>query len=161
MNTSRELEILREVISIGNVATSSLQLMRDTLDVALRLLDFDTGATFLINYDKRIFEATYQKGAAEGFLKELGTVSIDGKRYRGLLEGKPMISEDYPASIPVAAEWELLSMACIPFVSKGKVIGVMDLFSKKRFHFPESMVQTLIAIGRVVGESLARVMAEE
>ena len=55
----------------------------------------------------------------------------------------------------------MLSIACIPFVSKGKVLRVMDLFSKKRVHFPESMLQTLIAIGRVAGESLTRVISEE
>lgn len=159
-----ELEMLNHIISVSSTAINLDEVLPEILLSTLSLLDFDGGGIYLTNFGDRRAELRYHYGLPEEFIEEVNLISIDEQPYRTLfLKGEPIITENYPSmsSRQYPVEWGLLSLASIPLIAKNKVIGALNVASKKQHHFSDEEINILQAIGREAGTTISRGLLEE
>ena len=154
---------LNEVIITANSAGTLPDLFRDSLDRALELLDFEAGGIYLVNPGERTAEVHYSKNLPDDFIEKTRTIPIDAPPYDTLFaRGQPIITEHFEEFSPELAEKSsILSLASIPLVSKNKVIGALNVANTKRDTLSADEIQVLTAIGRELGTTIARMIAEE
>jgi len=154
---------LNEVIITANKAETLPDLFRDSLDRALELLDFEAGGIYLVNPEERIAEVHYSKNLPDNFIEKTRTISIDAPPYDTLFaKGQPVVTEHFEEFSPELAEkTQIRSLASIPLVSKNRVIGAINLANTKRETLSVDEIQVLTAIGRELGTTIARMIAEE
>ena len=155
--------ILNEVIITANQADTLPQLFRDTLDRALELLDFDGGGIYLVDKAEKTATIHYYKNLPGDFIEKRRTVSIDVPPYDTLfVKNQPIITKHFEEISPeLAKTYHFLSLASIPLVSKNKVIGAFNVASTKRYTISADEIQVLTAIGRELGTTVERMIAEE
>jgi PAS domain S-box-containing protein len=155
--------ILNEVIITANKAETLPNLFRESLDRALELLDFEAGGIYLVNPEERTAEVHYNKNLPDDFIEKTRTIPIDAPPYETLFtSGQPIVTEHFDEFSPELAEKsKILSLASIPLVSKNIVIGALNVASKKRYTLSANEIQVLTVIGRELGTTIARMIAEE
>ena len=160
---SKMTSTLNEVIITANKAETLPNLFRDSLDRALELLDFEAGGIYLVNPEERIAEVYYSKNLPEDFIEKTRAIPIDAPPYDTLfIRGQSIITEHFEEFSPELAEKSsILSLASIPLVSKNKVIGALNVANTKRDTLSADEIQVLTAIGRELGTTIARMIADE
>ncbi|MCX6699163.1 MAG: PAS domain S-box protein [Methanomicrobiales archaeon] len=157
------LSILNNIISAANKAEDLPGLLNSILEESLRLLDFDAGGIYLVDYATRIANVVHSKNLPPELLAEIKTVPIDQKPYDTLfIQNEPIFTENYAQMAPGRSKkFGFQSMASIPLLTKGVAIGALNIVSKRRYVISEEETQTLISIGRELGSTLERMIAEE
>ncbi len=160
---SKMTSTLNEVIITANKAETLPNLFRDSLDRALELLDFEAGGIYLVNPEERIAEVYYSKNLPEDFIEKTRAIPIDAPPYDTLfIRGQSIITEHFEEFSPELAEIsQIRSLASIPLVSKNSVIGALNVANTKRSTLSADEIQVLTAIGRELGTTIARMIAEE
>jgi PAS domain S-box-containing protein len=160
---SSRLSILNGIISAANKSDDLPQLLGFVLSETLRLLDFDAGGVYLVDHAARTANVVCSKNLDPEFLKDVQTVEIDHKPYDTLfIMGEPIIAENYAQINAERSErYGLLSIASIPLLSKGEVVGAMNVASTVRNLISDEDRETLASIGRELGSSIRRMMSEE
>jgi PAS domain S-box-containing protein len=155
--------ILNEVILTANKAETLPQLFRDSLDKSLDLLDFEAGGIYLVNRTAGTAEIHYTKNLPDDFVEKKHTIPIDAPPYDTLfVRNQPIITEHFEELSPeLAQKFHFRSLASIPLVSKDMVIGALNVVSKKRYALSVDEKQVLTAIGRGLGTTIARMIAED
>ncbi|MHA2497339.1 MAG: response regulator, partial [Candidatus Hodarchaeales archaeon] len=160
-----ELEVMNQIISASNMAIRLNELLSRTLAATLNLLDFDGGGIYLVDFERRMAEVKRHQGLPKEFIEDVQTINIDEEPYRTIfVKGKPIITENYPSIAPphrYAIEGGLLSLASIPLIAKDRVIGALNVASKKRRYLSEEEIQILQSIGQEVGSAINRGLLEE
>ncbi len=144
-------EQLAALYRVGQIITTPLQL-KVVLDAIARntaeLLGMDTGVILLVDEASKalIIQGTF--GLSEKVVK--GTSDRIGESIAGRVvqSGQPIIANDLPNDPrfynPSAAEEGLLACASVPLVAGGKIIGTLDVHSKKdRQAFNEGHIHVL------------------
>ncbi len=160
---STMLSILNEIISSANKAEDLPKLLTTMLEESLRLLDFDAGGIYLVDHSTRTADVVHSKNIPSDLLTEIQSVSIDKKPYDTLfIQNEPIITENYAQIAPDRSKKSgFQSMASIPLLSKGVAIGALNIVSSRRYVISEAEKQTLTSIGRELGSTLERMVAEE
>ena len=160
---SKMTSTLNEVIITANKAETLPNLFRDSLDRALELLDFEAGGIYLVNPEKRTAEVHYSKNLPDDFIEKTRVIPIDAPPYDTLLaRGQPVITEHFEEFSPeLAGKFPIRSLASIPLISKNSVIGSLNVANTKRDTLSADEIQVLTAIGRELGTTIARMIAEE
>ncbi|MHA2370158.1 MAG: response regulator [Candidatus Hodarchaeales archaeon] len=158
-----ELEVMNQVISASNMAIRLNELLSRTLAATLDLLDFDGGGIYLVDFERRMAEVKHHQGLPKEFIEDVQAINIDEEPYRTIfVKGKPIITENYPSIAPPHRyEWGLLSLASIPLIAKDRVIGALNVASKKRRYLSNEETQILQSIGQEVGSAINRGLLEE
>jgi PAS domain S-box-containing protein len=160
---SATLSILNGIISTSNKADDLSHLLTNILSESLRMLDFDAGGIYLVDYATRIANVVHSKNLPPEFLAEIQTVPIDKKPYDTLfIQNEPIFTENYAQMAPDHSnKFGFQSMVSIPLLSKGVVIGALNLASTRRHVISEEEKKTLISISRELGGTIERMTAEE
>ncbi len=160
---AKRASILNEVIFTANEAETLPQLFKDSLDKALELLDFESGGIYLVDIFTKSANVIHSKNLPLEFLAEIRSVPIDTPPFDTLfIKNQPIITEHYEELQPeMAQKFHFRSLASIPLVSKNKVIGALNVASLKRYTISEDEKQVLVIIGRELGTSIMRMIAEE
>ncbi|MCL4499281.1 MAG: SpoIIE family protein phosphatase, partial [Chloroflexi bacterium] len=156
---NRELQILSEVA--GSVArTLDLkQLVEQTADLIMQLLETDALTFYLLDEDTMELNLITHRGVGPQFLKELSTIRV-GEMLTGLTAqtGLPLAVEDLQAdpraNRTLMAGEGLASYAGVPIKARGKIIGVMPIFTKTKRKFTDRDLALLSAIGNQIGTAL-------
>jgi len=146
---ARKMEILNRIIIAGTKFKDLSLLLENLLDSTLELMNFEGGGIYLVDETSRIAELTCYKGLPSDFIKDVKRVKIDEGAYNIVFnEGQPLITEDYSKLNPRRSKkWGLLSMASIPLIAKNKVIGALNITSKKHHFFSneeKDILQTIV-----------------
>jgi PAS domain S-box-containing protein len=160
---SATLSILNDVISAANKADNLPELLDSILEESLSLLDFDAGGIYLVDSSTRTANVVHSKNLPPELLAEIQTVPIDKKPYDTLfIQNEPIITENYLQIAPDRSKKSgFQSMASIPLLSKGVVIGAFNIVSTRRYTISAEEKQALISIGRELGSTIERMVAEE
>jgi signal transduction histidine kinase len=134
-NRARQLAVLNEV---GSVITSTLDLqavLNLIMEKAVELLDVEAGSLVMVDETtgELVFEVTAGPGSADlvGVRLPPGT-GIVGKVIE---EGEPMVIKDAPNDDrwyqDLDADFVTRSIIAAPMVSRGRVIGVIELLNRR------------------------------
>jgi PAS domain S-box-containing protein len=118
--------------SIGETFEESLAILFDNL---FQLLDWlDAGGLYLVNNEKETLELIYHKGLSEEFIKNTGVYPLNSANAEVAFKGVPryvtMDSYLSPSKENVSRE-QITFIASLPLVYREKVLGLLNLASKK------------------------------
>ena len=149
------------LLAISNTVSSSLDLskvLKNTTDKMLEILEPDSVRIYLLDSEKKGLHLVTHKGLSRRFISKkhmryreigdglLGQVVVTGKTK--VVDNFLRIEDPYVTSF---LEEGLQCTVYIPFISKGKPIGVMAVSSHSMFKFSDYHVEILTSIGNHVG----------
>jgi len=163
MQRNIEMNILNQIVKLGNTAEDLNTFLGDILDSTISLMNFDGGGYYFLDPITNIANLMYHKGLPSSFIDKVKAARIEDKPYnRVFLENLPIFIENYSKISPKwNKEWGILSIASIPLISRGKTIGALNIASKKEHGFSSEEKELLITIGREVGTTLGRLQTDE
>jgi PAS domain S-box-containing protein len=155
---SATFAIFNEIILAANKADDMAQLLQTILSESLRLLDFDAGGIYLVDYATRMAQVVHTEMLPPAFVAEISTLPIDKAPYATLfLKNEPIFSDNYAEITPQRAEaYGFTSMASIPLLSDGVAIGAINFVSRRKYQITAVEKQTLKSIGRELGSTIVR-----
>jgi CheY-like chemotaxis protein len=155
------LKILNTVISETHKTESLPELFEVSLDLTLQLLHFDGGGIYCW-IKKKTASLVHYKNLPEAFVSRIRNVIADEPPYDALfIRGESLITPHYPAISPCASQYNIESFASIPLLSKGTIVGALNLCSAKKTIISDQEVETLLSIGSELGTIISRMKAEE
>ncbi len=160
----KKLEILNEIIILGNRAKNLSELLEIILNSILELTEFSGGAIYLVDVETRTAEIKYHQGLPTDFVDKFKHIKIDDipPHKTVLVDGQPFIIDNYEKVEPeLASKYELKGLASIPLLNKGKVMGALNITLKDRYQFTEGEKRILQAIGREAGTVIAKIQLEK
>ena len=160
---SKKFEILNSITIASNQADDLTNFLEKVLESTLQLMNYEGGGLYLVNEETRIAEVVSHKNLPQEFFQVVRFRKVDEPPYDKLfIKGIPIIVENYQDFNPeLSKKWNFLSLASIPLFYKNKVIGALNIISKKRYEFTAEEREIFLYIGREIGTVIARMQAED
>jgi len=160
---TRQMNILKRVILLGSRAKDLDALLSQILENVLELMVCEGGDIYLVDEVNRVAEIWTAKGLSPDFLEKVNRVKMDEWPYRLVFIDKtPVLSQHFEVCVSeTCAQAGYKSFASIPVVTEGKVIGALNVASRKRSAFTWEEERLLESIGREAGTAIARMLAQE
>jgi class 3 adenylate cyclase/putative methionine-R-sulfoxide reductase with GAF domain len=166
----RDLE-LDTVKQIGNAMASSTfdtsKVLNYTMDMIRLVMNVQAGSLFLIDNDQLEFAAAFNMDLSE--VKRVRLSLGQGIAGHVAARGEPLIVHDAEASphffpdVDKITGFTTRSILCVPMISQGKVIGVIEVLNKKDSDFNQQDADLLksIAASVSIGIENARLYKEK
>ena len=160
---ARKTEILNKIIIAGNEANNLQTLLETILKSTLELMNFEGGGMYLLDGTTGYAELAYHEGLPSDFIENVRRVKIDEMYYKKIfIDGLPIYTNDYHKINPERSKkWGFLSLASVPIISKGKVIGALNIASKSRYSFTLEETELFSFACREIGNVISKLKAEE
>ncbi|MBU0559947.1 MAG: PAS domain S-box protein, partial [Bacteroidetes bacterium] len=119
----------------------------------------DAGGIFLLQEDGKTMRFVVHRGLSEEFVKNVETIQLgEGISGRAAVEKKPVIMNisHYPSKrlAPFIIKEGVQSMVSVPLLAKDRVLGAINIGSRKPDAFPENKIDTLLSIGIQIGVAI-------
>jgi len=145
-------------------ATSLKDVLPLCLATAVKLSGMDSGGIYLVRETTGDLELAYSLGLSDEFVNETTSIKADSDSARLVLSGKPIYSQYLTLGVPVTgtrAQEKLRAIAIIPIFSKNRVIACFNIASHTCDSVPDQSRTSLESIAALIGNGIARFMAEE
>jgi putative nucleotidyltransferase with HDIG domain len=134
------------------------------LDTMLLLSEMDCGRIYLIDQDSGDLNLICHRNLSPAFIKSVSHYKADSAHVRLVLQGKPIFTRysefDLPLSEVRKAE-KLLAFVILPLIFENRVIGCLNLASKKLEDVSEINRKVLKSAATLMGEGITRLQTEE
>jgi class 3 adenylate cyclase/GAF domain-containing protein len=152
---NRELESIKQLGSALASSTFDMQqVLKYTIDMIQVIMDANAGSIFLVNNNKLICVGTYGEPKAETRTIELklgqGIAGHVAARGEALVVNDISNSQHFSPDVDQLTGFKTHSVLCVPMISQGKVLGVLEVLNKKRGAFSSDDLDLLYAIGSSV-----------
>jgi len=150
---------LRMINAVGSIVTKSLELeqvLNGALDAVLEMTRVVMGFIFLIERGTQDLVLTAQRGLSPEFSEEIKRLKM-GQSLSGWVAqtGQPRVVEnllqEHQLTTSLASEARMRSFIAVPLMSRGRVMGVMDLADPQHGRFTARDVELLMAVGNEIG----------
>lgn len=158
---AKTLSILNEVISIASHSECVPLLFEGILRATLRLMDYSCGGIYLIDPHGETASITCSLHLQPDLLEEVRTIPIHKAPYDQLfIRRVPIITNHYEEVAPYRAKkYGILSLASIPLISRGDVIGVLNVASRERHEVTPEEIAILTSISTEISAGIERIRA--
>ena len=152
----KTLEILFEIDRVVSQSLNLDEMLEKAITKSIQVTSSDAGWIYLLQEDGETLTLETYTGISPD-LAALGSKLTVGKGVSGMAvsSGKPvtMDIENYPYQdlLPMMTKDGIASLAGIPLIAKGKVVGAMVLSNKKPRVFSKDDIEILSSIGNQVG----------
>jgi K+-sensing histidine kinase KdpD len=163
-------EALAILYDIGSDLTSSLgltEILDRAIDKVMEHFRGDAVRIYLLDEDKRYLELAAHKGIPKKHVESLRRMRLDegfsGEAARMKSFVAHRVSElDNEKRTTLLQGMGFKVIICIPLIVKDKVVGVMNLASKRKVQLTEGKIDLLVAIGNqiAIAVNVSRVHAE-
>jgi PAS domain S-box-containing protein len=159
---TQQIEILNCIISQGNLAESLAALLEVILDCVTQPLDFDTAGIFMYDHESKTVRLLARRGAPNQFALEEKYMSIDHLPFfRVLQRGQSVFLDDVRKNQPdFFKKWGWRMAGSVPLVSKGRVVGALNVASRQRTAFSPEEKNILELIGKEAGTLVSKLQTE-
>jgi putative nucleotidyltransferase with HDIG domain len=124
----------------------------------------DCGRIYLIDQDSGDLNLICHRNLSPAFIKSVSHYKADSAHVRLVLQGKPIFTRysefDLPLSEVRKAE-KLLAFVILPLIFENRVIGCLNLASKKLEDVSEINRKVLKSAATLMGEGITRLQTEE
>ena len=164
---TRELSIL---YTINRATAQSLeldQMLNDAVEATLEALQIEAGGIFLLEpqgageqrgrgAEEQEMVLRVHRGLSDEFVRAVERIRLgEGISGRAAAEGRPLVLDvaDYPTErlVPPIVKEGFQTLASTPLLSAGKVLGALNLGTRRARAFPPEELELLEAIGRQLG----------
>jgi len=159
---SQQLEILNRIICSGNLAESLVEMLESILDSVIGPLSFDTAGIYMVDPVTGKVNLLARRGAPSQFYRLDKYMAIDKMPFsQVLLCGQPVFVDNVREILPDLTEkWKWQMVCSIPLVSKGRVVGAMNVASRSRSAFTAEEKNILELIGKEAGTLISKLQTE-
>ena len=159
---TQQIEILNCIISKGNTAESLQDMLEVILDCVAEPLAFDSAGIFMYDHETQAVQLLARRGEPSQFASNEKYMSIDNLPFSQVLQqGKPLFLDDARTSHPFFFEqWGWRMAGSVPLVSKGRVVGALNVASLKRSAFTPEEKNILEMIGKESGTLVSKLRTE-
>lgn len=155
-NQSIMIDIIKEINRAGEFKPLFLQI----LEILLEKLEFDGGGVYLINENERTAELILTRNIPEDIQNYISKLEIDLSPYSKLfIEGNVLYGDIKDSSSHIKNDIKL--SVNIPIKSGNKILGALNLISKKKDSVSSDDIDILLSIGIESGIGLERILAHE
>ena len=145
--------------TIDHAVSQSLNLkdvLRTGLDATLKALDIEAGGFFLLEPGGETMTLRFHQGVSDEFVKNVQRIKLgEGISGRAAAEKKPVVLDvpDYPTErlAPFIVQEGIQTLASTPLLSGGKLVGAMNLATRRPRAFPPDELELLASIGIQLG----------
>jgi class 3 adenylate cyclase len=138
----------RELLAIQQIgraiASSTFDINRVlsyTMDMIRTLMNVEAGSLALVNGDELEFAVSFEIDVSQlqKFKVKLGQGISGAVAARGetIIENNAPKSRNFDAQIDLATGFKTVSVLCVPMISHGKVVGVIEVLNKRGGDFTE------------------------
>ncbi|MHB8809816.1 MAG: GAF domain-containing protein [Desulfobulbaceae bacterium] len=152
---NQELEAIKQIGSALASSTFDMnKVLKYTMDMIRTLMNVEAGSLSLVKGDQLEFAVAFEIDVAQ--LKKFRLHMGQGISGAAASLGKPIIENDAPNSshfnpeIDSATGFITRSVLCVPMISKGQVIGVIEVLNKQDGKFTEGDKDLLQSIATSV-----------
>jgi PAS domain S-box-containing protein len=134
------------------------------LDTMLQLSEMNCGGIYLIDQDSGDLNLICHRNLSPAFIKSVSHYQADSTRTRLVLQGKPLFTRYSELDLPldkVRKAEKLLAFAVLPLIFEKRVIGCLNLGSKKLEDISEINREVLKTAATLMGEGITRLQTEE
>ncbi len=158
----RQVHVINRIISAATSPMALDDILTTSLEETLAMLDFDAGAIYLLNSatgmaDLKAFSGIYN-------LYFPGVRVLDPAElliHDVLVDGKAQYFEQYMDVGHEHGEEGVFSLAKIPIIAGGDVLGVLCIANSNRYRFSPLEKEILEAIGKKIGGAVRRGILQE
>ncbi len=159
----QEMDFMKQVGSILAASTFDIdEVIKHTLQMIQTVINVEAGSLLLLEGDELVFKESFNSNKNVS-LDELKNMKLKlGKGIAGYVatRGEPILIRDARTSqyfYPLMDEktgFKTRSVLCVPLISKGRVLGVIEVLNKLKDEFNEGDLQLLQSIGTSVSIAL-------
>lgn len=159
---TRQLVIINEITRVAASSLSLEELMQTSLRKTIDLLGFDAGMIYLVDAEQRAAKLKVYQGFTDWIVPESKDLDIHAKPFTSVyIGGQPHYTEHYHDAFPDREEFGIRSYASIPLLAHAKVVGAMDIASRKHYRFTDDEKNILESIGREIGGAVLKEMLNQ
>jgi signal transduction histidine kinase/uncharacterized protein YbdZ (MbtH family) len=163
---NKELFTLCEVTTSVGTSLELEEVLALALQKVLEMLQVEAGVIFILDEPQRELRFRTQQGLPPSLVPKLTSLQLgEGFAGRVVLTGETLVVDDIGQDSRLLfqelREADFHSLVSIPLKSKGKILGVMDLFKKGFRRFSSMEVELLSAVGRQIGVALENALLYE
>ncbi|MFH1081483.1 MAG: GAF domain-containing protein [Pseudomonadota bacterium] len=154
---NQELDTLRQIG--GALAASTFDMdkvLQYTLDMIQVIMDVEAGSLMLLNGNELEFKVAFNMIANVDILKGSrfklgkGIAGYSAARGESLIVRNVKESQYFHPDFDHMTGFETRSVLCVPLISQGKVLGVIEVLNKRRGEFAQGDLQLLQSIATTV-----------
>jgi PAS domain S-box-containing protein len=158
---TQQMEILNCIISKGNMAESLADMLEVILDCVASPLAFDTSAIFMYDPGAKKMNLLASRGAPKNRRLKGKYLAVENLPFPKVLRGEPVFVDNAQQALPdLAKSWGWRMASSIPLVSKGRVIGALNMASRQRQVFSPEEKSILEMIGKEAGTLISKLQTE-
>jgi PAS domain S-box-containing protein len=134
------------------------------LDTMLQLSEMDCGGIYLMDQASGDLNLICHKNLSPAFIKSVSHYKADSAHVRLVLQGKPLFTRYSELDLPlneVRKAEKLLAFVVLPLSFENRVIGCLNLGSKKIEDVSEINREVLKTAATLIGEGITRLKTEE
>ena len=157
LRVSSRTKELTALNSIASIMSSSLvldEILDDALDKSLEVLDFESGAIFILDAPGSDLRMAVHRGLSQKFREQVSKGMLSDRVARS---AEPLFVPDLPqfkgAPEAVLAEG-YRAVASVPLLSKGRVEGVLTIASRDPHNFNNANIALIHGIANQIGVAI-------
>jgi two-component system NtrC family sensor kinase len=153
---TKELSVFNTFASVLTSHTDTAAIIRKTLDALISQMDADAGWLYLFDEEKGELSLSAHKGLSKALLAAVSRLK-PGEGFNGkvLASRRPLLVKDASADPRVThRDKGMESMAGVPISSRGNILGVLGVASRKSSFFTAMDIQLLTTIGSQLGVAI-------
>jgi PAS domain S-box-containing protein len=159
LEANRQLVALNAIASTVSESLSLGVILNSALDKTLELINCDVGGILLLDEKSQTLSYGVHRGLSKRFVQGIaGLAPGEGIAGKAAQMGETLvvndISKDHRVTRPVVAEENLKAFVSQPLMSKGRVVGVLNVASRKPRSFSQQEIQLLSALGHQLGTAI-------
>lgn len=153
---TRELATLNAIAEVVSRSLDLDEILNNALDKTLQTLSIEAGGVYLLDEDTQLLNIVAQRGFPPPLVEEIDNLRVgEGFSGRVVESGEPIVVNDISTDprltrIRVADEG-YHSVACIPLVSRDRVLGSIFIITHEFKEFTAPDIELLTSIGRQIG----------
>lgn len=161
--TKRDLE-MKSIKQIGSLLASSTfemeQVLQHTMDMIQALMNVEAGSLLLLEQGELRFKVAFNTIVGVDVLQGLaikmgqGIAGYCAARGESLIVRNAAESPHFSLNFDSHTKFKTLSALCVPLISQGKVLGVIEVLNKKDGDFNDNDLQLLQSIATSVSIAL-------
>jgi adenylate cyclase len=154
---NQELDTLRQIG--GALAASTFDMdkvLQHTMDMIQVIMDVEAGSLMLLDGNELEFKVAFNIVANVDGLKGIrlklgkGIAGYSAARGESVIVVNAKDSKHFHPDFDHVTGFKTRSVLCVPLISQGKVLGVIEVLNKRQGEFSQGDLQLLLSIGTTV-----------
>jgi len=158
LHQTNQLAALDAVATSVSRSLSLEEVLNEALDKVLEVTGLESGGIYLRDRASGELKLAVHRGLSEEFVRQVSRMRPgEGVTGRVAMSGEPIVVDEYAKdrrALPAALQENLRAMVSVPLKSRDKVLGVMNIASRRERRFAPWEVQLLTSIGNQIGVAI-------